>query len=257
MADCVTSLGGMRARGRAVGRRLLLLVQPEVPGRAARHLAGVALAAGAGADRARAPRRCPSASTSTCSKYWIDRPAVYHHTMPIPQYYALYEGLRLTLEEGLEARWQRHADAGAHLQAGLRERGFDLLADPRYQLPQLTAVCVPDGIDGKACSTAVGASTAIEVGGGLGPDRPADLADRHDGHQRQHRDRRPPARGVRLGDRAAAHGARQRGTPDGRPRPPSPQRAGGARLEHARARKGARAGRRRRLPRPRGRGCPR
>ena len=35
-------------------------------------------------------------------KYWIDRPAVYHHTMPILQYYALYEALRLTLEEGLE-----------------------------------------------------------------------------------------------------------------------------------------------------------
>ena len=63
-------------------------------------------------------------------KYWIDRPAVYHHTMPILQWYALYEALKLTLEEGLEARWARHAAAGTHLQTGLRERGFDLLADP-------------------------------------------------------------------------------------------------------------------------------
>src|SRR5262249_32384059 len=33
---------------------------------------------------------------------------VYHHTTPISMNYALHEGLRLALEEGLEARWQRH-----------------------------------------------------------------------------------------------------------------------------------------------------
>ena len=41
----------------------------------------------------------------------------YHHTMPILQYYALYEGIRLALEEGLENRWARHEDAGRYFQA--------------------------------------------------------------------------------------------------------------------------------------------
>ena len=40
--------------------------------------------------------------------YWgSDR--AYHHTAPISMNYALHEGLRLVLEEGLEARWARHA----------------------------------------------------------------------------------------------------------------------------------------------------
>ena len=97
---------------------------------------------------------------------------MYHHTTPNTQYYALYEGLRLALEEGLEARWQRHADAGAHLQAGLRERGFELLAEPAVQLAQLSAVCVPEGVDGKEIQHRLLREHSIEVGGGLGPDAP-------------------------------------------------------------------------------------
>jgi alanine-glyoxylate transaminase/serine-glyoxylate transaminase/serine-pyruvate transaminase len=105
-------------------------------------------------------------------RYWIARPATYHHTTPNIQYYALYEGLRLALEEGLEARWQRHADAGAHLQAGLRERGYELLADPDVQLAQLSAVRVPDGVDGKEIQARLLTEHNIEIGGGLGPDAP-------------------------------------------------------------------------------------
>src|SRR5207302_4956646 len=86
--------------------------------------------------------------------------------------YALYEGLRLALEEGLEARWQRHADAGAHLQAGLHERGYELLADPDVQLAQLSAVCVPEGVNGKDVQMRLLREHNIEVGGGLGPDAP-------------------------------------------------------------------------------------
>jgi len=32
------------------------------------------------------------------ARYWIERPPVYHHTTPNVQYYALYEGVRLALE---------------------------------------------------------------------------------------------------------------------------------------------------------------
>lgn len=105
-------------------------------------------------------------------RYWADRPMTYHHTTPNLAYYALDEALRLGLEEGLEERFARHADAGAHLQAGFRERGFDLLADPACQLPQLTAVRVPEGIDGKAVQGRLLQEHGIEVGGGLGPTAP-------------------------------------------------------------------------------------
>ncbi|MEZ0234338.1 MAG: alanine--glyoxylate aminotransferase family protein [Actinomycetota bacterium] len=106
------------------------------------------------------------------SKYWIDRPITYHHTMPILQYYALYTGIRLALEEGLEARWARNTDAGRYFQDEIRSRGYELLADPDHQLVELTAVKVPEGVDGKEVQTRILREHGIEVGGGLGPKAP-------------------------------------------------------------------------------------
>jgi alanine-glyoxylate transaminase/serine-glyoxylate transaminase/serine-pyruvate transaminase len=106
------------------------------------------------------------------AKYWVERPVTYHHTAPILHIYALHEALRGTLEEGLENRFQRHADAGAYLQEEIRNRGFDLLADPELQLAQLTAVRVPEGVDGKDVQARVLRDHDIEIGGGLGPDAP-------------------------------------------------------------------------------------
>ena len=105
-------------------------------------------------------------------QYWIDRPIAYHHTMPILQYYALYEGIRLALEEGLEARWARHEDAGRYFQDGMRERGYTFLSDPDHQLWELTAVDVPDGVDGKEVQSRFLREHGIEIGGGLGPTAP-------------------------------------------------------------------------------------
>jgi alanine-glyoxylate transaminase / serine-glyoxylate transaminase / serine-pyruvate transaminase len=105
-------------------------------------------------------------------KFWIDRPVTYHHTAPILHIYALHEAFRGALEEGLENRFQRHADAGAYLQDEIRNRGLGLLADPEYQLAQLTAVRVPEGVDGKEVQTRVLREHQIEIGGGLGPDAP-------------------------------------------------------------------------------------
>jgi alanine-glyoxylate transaminase/serine-glyoxylate transaminase/serine-pyruvate transaminase len=106
-------------------------------------------------------------------KYWIDRPVAYHHTAPILSIYALHEALRSVLSEGLEARWERHADAAAHLQAAVESRGLELLADADHRLAPLTAVRVPDGVDGKAVQRRMLREHGIEIGGGLGPDAPA------------------------------------------------------------------------------------
>jgi alanine-glyoxylate transaminase/serine-glyoxylate transaminase/serine-pyruvate transaminase len=106
------------------------------------------------------------------AKYWIDRPITYHHTMPILQYYALYTGVKLALDEGLEQRWERGADAGRYFQEQIRNRGFELLADPDHQLVELTAVKVPEGIDGKEIQLRLLREHGIEVGGGLGPKAP-------------------------------------------------------------------------------------
>ena len=106
-------------------------------------------------------------------RYWIDRPVTYHHTAPILGIYALHEALRSVLVEGLEARWERHAEAAAHLQAAVESRGLELLADADHRLAPLTAVRVPAGLDGKAVQTRMLREHDIEIGGGLGPDAPA------------------------------------------------------------------------------------
>jgi alanine-glyoxylate transaminase/serine-glyoxylate transaminase/serine-pyruvate transaminase len=105
-------------------------------------------------------------------KYWVERPMTYHHTMPILQYYALYEGIRLALEEGLEQRWARHEDAGSYFQTAMRDRGHTFLSDPDHQLWELSAIDVPEGVDGKEIQTRILREHGIEVGGGLGPTAP-------------------------------------------------------------------------------------
>jgi alanine-glyoxylate transaminase / serine-glyoxylate transaminase / serine-pyruvate transaminase len=106
-------------------------------------------------------------------RYWVERPAAYHHTAPILSIYALHEALRSALGEGLEERWARHARAGAHLQDELRSRGLELLANPERQLAPLTAVRVPTGVDDKRVQARMLREHGIEIGGGLGPAAPA------------------------------------------------------------------------------------
>jgi alanine-glyoxylate transaminase/serine-glyoxylate transaminase/serine-pyruvate transaminase len=104
--------------------------------------------------------------TSIMSYWGGDR--AYHHTAPISMVYALREGLRLVLEEGLEARFARHVRNHVALKAGLEALGLTYTAAPHCQLPQLNAVRIPDGIDDLACRKRLLAEFGIEIGGGLG-----------------------------------------------------------------------------------------
>jgi alanine-glyoxylate transaminase/serine-glyoxylate transaminase/serine-pyruvate transaminase len=106
-------------------------------------------------------------------RYWVERPVTYHHTAPILNVYALHEALRQVLEEGLSVRIERHDQAGGLLQRELQARGLELLADPAHQLAPLTAVRVPDGVEGRDVQLRLLHEHGIEVGGGLGPAAPA------------------------------------------------------------------------------------
>jgi alanine-glyoxylate transaminase/serine-glyoxylate transaminase/serine-pyruvate transaminase len=102
--------------------------------------------------------------------YWKDgsQSRAYHHTAPISMVYALHEGVRLVLAEGLDARWRRHEEVGRFLVSSFEGMGFEPLADSRYRLPQLSAVRVPDGYDEAALRAALLHDHGIEVGAGLG-----------------------------------------------------------------------------------------
>ena len=93
----------------------------------------------------------------------------YHHTAPINMIYALHEGLRLVLQEGLDARFQRHRRNAAALQAGLEALGFTYLVKKQNErLPMLHAVYLPDGLEEGKLRQNIRARYNIEIGGGLG-----------------------------------------------------------------------------------------
>jgi alanine-glyoxylate transaminase / serine-glyoxylate transaminase / serine-pyruvate transaminase len=105
---------------------------------------------------------------SLIAQYW-GAERVYHHTAPISMNYALYEALRIVVEEGLEARWRRHQLNAAALQAGLRAIGLEFAAQEGHRLPQLNAVKVPAGVDEAKIRTALLRTYNMEIGAGLGP----------------------------------------------------------------------------------------
>jgi len=93
----------------------------------------------------------------------------YHHTAPINMMYALHEGLVMVEEEGLDARYARHAEVGGRLQDELEGRGFTLFAQEGHRLPQLTSAALPGGAAEAPLRKALLERHDIEVGGGLGP----------------------------------------------------------------------------------------
>jgi alanine-glyoxylate transaminase / serine-glyoxylate transaminase / serine-pyruvate transaminase len=172
MADCVTSLGGVDLDvdgwgiDFAYGCTQKCLGAP--PGMSPIAVSDSAL------ERIRT-RGTPvpfSLDLLLLERYWLKRPVVYHHTAPILHIYALHAALREVALEGLETRWARHDEAGGFLQRQLTARGLELLAEPDHQLAPLTAVKVPDGLDGAGVQTRMLREHGIEIGGGLGPGAP-------------------------------------------------------------------------------------
>lgn len=105
---------------------------------------------------------------SMLRNYWEEGEGTraYHHTAPISMVYALWEGLRLVLEEGLEERWARHVEVGEFLQDELTAMGFKLFAREGYRLPQLTSVYLPKGVSDDLRGQLLN-DFDIEISGGL------------------------------------------------------------------------------------------
>src|SRR6266487_3803057 len=100
-------------------------------------------------------------------RYW-NGDHTYHHTACSNLVCGMREALRLILEEGLETRWARHQLHGEAIRAGVRGLGLEILTQPGYELPVLTAVSLHKGIDELAIRKALLDEYSIEVGGGFG-----------------------------------------------------------------------------------------
>jgi alanine-glyoxylate transaminase / serine-glyoxylate transaminase / serine-pyruvate transaminase len=106
---------------------------------------------------------------TTTMNYW-GKERTYHHTAPISLIFALREALRIVLEEGLEARWERHHQNQQALVAGLEAMDLKLFVpNPADRMVTITGVHVPAGInDGRARQQLLDEFN-IEIAGGFGP----------------------------------------------------------------------------------------
>jgi alanine-glyoxylate transaminase / serine-glyoxylate transaminase / serine-pyruvate transaminase len=100
-------------------------------------------------------------------RYW-NGDHTYHHTACSNVVYTMREALRVILEEGLETRWARHQLHGEALRAGIKAMGLDILTQPGFELPVLTAISLREGIDEIAMRNGLLEEYSIEVGGGFG-----------------------------------------------------------------------------------------
>ena len=169
LVDTVTSLGGMPVEldrngvdAAASGSQKCLSCPPGL----------APLSLGPAARERLQARRRPVRSwyldLGLVTSYWGGERA-YHHTAPISMIYALHEALRLCLEEGLAARYERHRRVSRGLLAGLAALGLEPLVPEAERLPQLTAVRVPEGVDDGRVRRRLLLEHGIEIGGGLGP----------------------------------------------------------------------------------------
>jgi alanine-glyoxylate transaminase / serine-glyoxylate transaminase / serine-pyruvate transaminase len=105
---------------------------------------------------------------STAMNYW-GKDRLYHHTPPISLIYALREAMRILLEEGLEARWERHRVNQLALVAGMEAMGLKLLVEkPQDRLVTVTAVMIPAGVDDAKFRNQLMDEFNIEIAGGIG-----------------------------------------------------------------------------------------
>jgi len=100
--------------------------------------------------------------------YW-GKERTYHHTPPIPLVFGLREALRIVVEEGLEASWERHRQNQLALIAGVEAMGLDLfVADPADRMPTVTGIIPPAGVDEHHVRRQLLDEFSIEIAGGIG-----------------------------------------------------------------------------------------
>lgn len=167
LVDAVTSLGGVDLRvddwkidACYSGTQKCLSCPPG--------LAPVTFSAAALAAMDKRKGKCQSwyLDVGMLRQYWGEQ-RVYHHTAPINMNFALYEALRIVLEEGLEPRIARHLLNHRALRHGLESIGLKFI--PKHSLTTLNAITVPDGIEDAPVRSRLLNEYGIEIGAGLGP----------------------------------------------------------------------------------------
>lgn len=100
--------------------------------------------------------------------YWSPK-RLNHHTEATSMQYALREGLRIILEEGLENRFARHKLNEKALVAGIKAMGLQLFGDEKNKIPVVTAIQIPEGINGDEIRAMMLEDFEVEIASSFGP----------------------------------------------------------------------------------------
>jgi (S)-ureidoglycine---glyoxylate transaminase len=100
--------------------------------------------------------------------YWSDA-GLNHHTEATTMLYAARECARIFVQEGLPQVYARHAAASRAVVAGVQGMKLRVYGDPAHKMPNVTGVCVPDGVNGDKVRAALLRHFNIEIGTSFGP----------------------------------------------------------------------------------------
>jgi serine---pyruvate transaminase len=89
-------------------------------------------------------------------------------TPAIPLVLGLNTALELILEEGVEAAWARTTALGAMVRSRIKEGGLELYSPDHPECSLVTAISVPDGVDGDDVRARMRERHGIFVAGGQG-----------------------------------------------------------------------------------------
>jgi aspartate aminotransferase-like enzyme len=168
VVDAISSLGAVPLSTDAAGLDVVVAGSQKAlmtpPGIATTAVSERALAAAAGAS---SPRFYFDWAT-TAEALAGDAPAT-PFTTPVSLVYGLDAALGLLLEEGLEAVFDRHVRLGRACRAGVKAMGLELFSPDEDRSAVVTAIRMPEGVDGADAIRIVSDRHGITLEGGRGP----------------------------------------------------------------------------------------
>ena len=111
---------------------------------------------------------------STMPKYYLDvqqyedflKIGQPPFTPCLPVMFTLKIALESMVDEGIENVFQRHFDIAEHTRKGAASIGLDLLPDPKFASNTVTAIRLPDDVDGEKFLSDVNDNFNVVLGGG-------------------------------------------------------------------------------------------
>ncbi|MGX7023305.1 pyridoxal-phosphate-dependent aminotransferase family protein [Vagococcus hydrophili] len=105
---------------------------------------------------------------SQLQRYWSHEP-INHHTEATSMIYALHEGLRLLLNEGIQESYERHLLNDQAIKAGIEAMGLTFYGDLTTKMPTVTPIMIPKGIDGENVRDMLLNEFGVEIASSFGP----------------------------------------------------------------------------------------